>query len=134
VGNAFQTAESLPTQMMTRLTILAALCLIGCGSDDHRDSLVSDSPACKQFTDQIGVLINQGIAEDNAADKRQGEALENLMRNLQTSGASEPQRTIAINNLSTRQDAENEARQNKQNNQVEVVRTQSQAAGCIATK
>jgi hypothetical protein len=122
-----------------RKIILAALCLIGCGSTDHQDvfptnSVISDSAACKPFTDQIGVLLNQDIAEDNAADKRQGDALDNLMRNLQASGASESQKTIAINNLSTRQDMENEARQNRQNNQVEAVRARSQAAGCITTK
>ena len=134
-------------------TILSAVCIVllvicgllgfglfGCGNENHQDAFPStysktdksESLECQQFTNQIGDILNQGIAEDNTAEKRQTEEFDNLERNLAQSNASEEQKTIAINNLSTRHDAENEARENRQNNRVLAVQEQSRAAGCIA--
>jgi hypothetical protein len=108
----------------------------GCGDTPTQTlpstSHVVDSPECEEFTNQIGVLMDRGIAEDHAAETRQTNEYNNLESNLAASSESEERKTIATNNLTTRQDAENEARETRQENQILAVQERSRSAGCIA--
>jgi hypothetical protein len=126
----------VPSRVSCIAVILASAVVVGCEDNPIREfpskPVVVDSPRCREFSDRIGKLLEQDVSEDALAEKRHEQELNSLTENLRT--ASEGQREIAMNNLTTRQEIEDRARENKQNNQVEAVRQQSRDAGCLLDK
>jgi hypothetical protein len=117
--------------------LFASVCF-GCDSDP-KDAFPSDtrlvkSPECDQYSKQIGEALDKQIAMNKAAVDRQRQEFDSLTQKLKASSESEEQKRIAINNLSTRQDVENETRENKQNNEIEAIRERSRKDGCILSK
>ena len=113
---------------------LLALAVAGCKNDSTRafptDKHIVDLAECRQFTNQISEVLERQILEDDAAYKRQKQESNDLVRSRDTSGANQKKMTIATNDLATRQDIENEARDNRVQDQIIAIRQRSQKAGC----
>lgn len=120
--------------LLSGTVLVLASCNNGPTQAFPSDKQIVESPECAQFTEQIGKAMDRQIAEDKVVEDRQEREFDNLMQRLNASGASEEQKSIAINNLTTRQDIENEARANRENNEIEAIRQKSQNAGCIVPK
>jgi len=114
--------------------LLLALAVAGCKNDSTQaipiDRHIADTADCGQFANQVSEVLDRQVLEDDAAYKRQKEEVNNLTRSLNTSGASKKQMTNATNDLATRQDIENEARENRVADQLLAIRQHSQEAGC----